>query len=56
MFYFCGACIIHAFHHKITTVGTLRTNEREIHTGIMDVKGEPVVTPLFLFDKEVMTT
>jgi hypothetical protein len=55
MLYFCGACIIHAFHHKVTTAGTLRRNEQEIPTGIMDVKGSPMVIPSFLFDKEMTT-
>jgi hypothetical protein len=56
MVYFYDACIIYAFDHKVTVVGTLRTSEQEIPTGIVDVKGRPVGTPSFLLDKEVTMT
>lgn len=34
----------------------MRINEQKIPTGIVDVQGRPVVTPFFLFDKEVTMT
>jgi hypothetical protein len=40
--------------HKLTTVGALSTNMREIPTEMIDVKGRPVGTSLLLFDKEMM--